>query len=401
MLNHGAIKAAALEGIRVLDITHVMAGPYCAMLMCDMGAEVIKVESPSGDQARHMAGKVGSDSYGFNAVNRGKRGMIVDLRKPEGQKVIQHLAKTVDVLVENNRPGMMAKYGLDYAALSALNPGLIYASISGYGQTGPYASKGGFDLVAQGISGIMSVTGEPGRPPVRTGVPVVDLGAGLFALVGILAALHHRTKTGQGQHIDTALLDTGLALSIWETSEYFSGSGIPQRLGSAHRVIAPYQAIACLDGYITLGVASDRLFAQLADVLGHPEWASSEEYATNAGRLKNRTELAEQIERITTTRSRAYWIERFDASAIPCGPINSYEESLADPQVAARSMVVEVEHPALGKIKTLGSAIKLSKTPTRVDRTAPLLGEHTEAILLEAGLTHAEIAALYAAGAIS
>jgi len=256
MSKNETTKPGALDGIRVLDITHVMAGPYCAMLMGDLGADVIKVESPSGDQARHMAGKVGSDSFGFNSVNRGKRGIIVDLRKPEGQEIIRRLAQTADVLIENNRPGMMAKYGLDYATLSALNPKLIYASISGFGQTGPYASKGGFDLVAQGISGIMSVTGEPGRPPARAGVPVVDLGAGLFALVGILAALHHRGRTGEGQHVDTALLDTGLALSIWETSEYFSGSGIPQRLGSAHRVIAPYQAIVCADGYITLGVAN-------------------------------------------------------------------------------------------------------------------------------------------------
>jgi formyl-CoA transferase len=400
MLNKNVEKVGALSGIRVLDITHVMAGPYCAMLMCDMGADVIKVESPLGDQARHMAGKVGSDSFGFNAVNRGKRGIVVDLRKPEGQRVIRRLAETSDVLVENNRPGMMAKYGLDYASLSPLNPGLIYASISGFGQNGPYASKGGFDLIAQGISGIMSVTGEPGRPPARTGVPVVDLGAGLFALVGILAALHYRSRTGQGQHIDTALLDTGLALSIWETSEYFSGSGIPRRLGSGHSVIAPYQAIVCADGYITLGVANDRLFVQAAEVLGHPEWITSPDYSTNAARLKHRTELAVEIEKITITKPREYWIEKFEAVGIPCGPINNYEESLADPQVAARSMVVEVDHPTLGRIKTLGSAIKLSATPTVVDRTAPLIGEHTDLVLKELGLCPGEIAALREVGAI-
>jgi len=400
MSKNETTKPGALDGIRVLDITHVMAGPYCAMLMGDLGADVIKVESPSGDQARHMAGKVGSDSFGFNSVNRGKRGIIVDLRKPEGQEIIRRLAQTADVLIENNRPGMMAKYGLDYATLSALNPKLIYASISGFGQTGPYASKGGFDLVAQGISGIMSVTGEPGRPPARAGVPVVDLGAGLFALVGILAALHHRGRTGEGQHVDTALLDTGLALSIWETSEYFSGSGIPQRLGSAHRVIAPYQAIVCADGYITLGVANDRLFLQVSEVLGHPEWATSELYSTNAARLKHRTQLAAEIETITASRARAHWIERFEEMGIPCGPINNYEESLADPQVAARCMVVEVDHPTLGKIKTLGSAIKLSATPTLVERTAPLLGEHTALVLNELGYSKDEIAVLHAAEAI-
>ncbi len=400
MMNKNTGNVGALSGIRVLDITHVMAGPYCTMLMCDMGADVIKVESPSGDQARHMAGRVGSDSFGFNAVNRGKRGLIVDLKKPEGQKIVRRLAETADVLVENNRPGMMAKYGLDYASLSALNPRLIYASISGFGQTGPYASKGGFDLIAQGVSGIMSVTGEPGRPPARTGVPVVDLGAGLFALAGILAALHYRIKTGEGQHIDTALLDTGLALSIWETSEYFSGSGVPQPLGSAHSVIAPYQAIVCADGYITLGVANDRLFVQLAKVLGHCEWITSTDYSTNAARLKVRAELAGKIEAITVTKPREYWIRTFEEAGIPCGPINNYEESLSDPQVAARSMIVEVDHPTLGRIKTLGSAIKLSATPTVVDRTAPLLGQHTDLILTELGLCPKEIAALRAAGAI-
>ena len=400
MTKDKAGAVGALEGIRVLDITQVMAGPYCAMLMSDMGADVIKVESPAGDQARHMAGKVGSDSFGFNSVNRGKRGIVVDLKKPEGQQIIRQIARAADVLIENNRPGMMEKYGLDYATLSTLNPKLIYASISGFGQTGPYASKGGFDLVAQGISGIMSVTGEPGRPPARTGVPVVDLGAGLFALVGILAALHHRTRTGEGQHVDTALLDTGLALSIWETSEYFSGSGIPQRLGSAHRVIAPYQAIACADGYITLGVANDRLFIQASDVLGHPEWATLSKYSTNAARLHHRLELATEIETITTTKSREYWIKRFEEACIPCGPINNYEESLADPQVIARSMVVEVDHPTLGRIKTLGSAIKLSATPTLVERAAPLLGEHTDLVLRESGYSEEEIATLRGAEAI-
>jgi crotonobetainyl-CoA:carnitine CoA-transferase CaiB-like acyl-CoA transferase len=319
---------------------------------------------------------------------------------PEGQQALRHLVKTADVLIENNRPGMMAKYGLDYVSLSALNPGLIYASISGYGQTGPSRAKGGFDLIAQGLSGIMSVTGEPGRPPAKTGVPVVDLGAGLFALVGILAALHHRSKTGDGQHIDTALLDTGLALSIWEASEYFSGAGIPQRLGSAHRVMAPYQAIACSDGYITLGAANDRLFCQVAEVLGHSEWTTRPEYSTNAARVKRRAELAAEIEALTTTRSRQYWIEKFDAAGIPCGPINNYEEALGDPQVVARSMVVEVDHPTLGRIKSLGSAIKLSATPAIVERTAPLLGQHTDCVFAEAGLSAEEIANLRAIGAI-
>ena len=400
MLTKAARKVGALNGVRVLDVTHIMAGPFCAMLMCDMGADVIKVEPPSGDSARHVAGRVGTDSFGFNSLNRGKRGVIIDLKMPEGQQALRHLVKTADVLIENNRPGMMAKYGLDYVSLSAQNPGLIYASISGYGQTGPYTSKGGFDLIAQGLSGIMSVTGEPGRPPAKTGIPVVDLGAGLFALVGILAALHHRSKTGKGQHIDTALFDTGLALSIWEASEYFSGAGIPQRLGSAHRVMAPYQAIACSDGYITLGAANDRLFCQVAKVLGRPNWGTLPQYSTNAARVQHRAELAAEIEALTTTKPRQYWIEQFDAAGIPCGPINNYEEALADPQVGARSMVVQVDHPTLGRIKSLGSPVKLSATPAVVERTAPLLGQHTDCVFAEAGLSPEEIAKLRAIGAI-
>lgn len=390
----------ALHGIRVLDVTHVMAGPFCSMVLGDLGADVIKVEAPSGDSARHVAGRVGKDSFGFNSVNRGKRGIILDLKTKEGQQTLRRLAKTVDILVENGRPGMMEKFGLDYKTLAKENPGLIYASISGYGQTGPYASKGGFDLIAQGMSGIMSVTGESGRAPSRTGVPVTDLGAGLFSLVGILAALYYRTQTGKGQQIDTSLLDTGIALSIWETAEYFSGAGIPQRFGSTHRVIAPYQAIECSDGYITLGAANDRLFQQVAELLGHPEWSSQEDYATNALRVIHKTKLAAEIEEITRKQPRQYWLQKFEEGGVPCGPINNYEEALSDPQVKAREMVVEVDHPTLGRIQSLGSPIKLSETPTEVKRRAPLLGEHTDAVLLECGFTEAEVETLHTVGAI-
>lgn len=386
--------AGALENLRVLDVTHVMAGPFCAMMLSDLGADVIKVEPPIGDSARRMDGAVGTDSLGFNALNRGKRGIVMDLKLPEGQQAFRRLATTADVLIENNRPGVMARLGLDYATLAATNPGLIYASISGYGQTGPSSGKGGFDLIAQGLSGVMSVTGEPGRPPVKAGVPLVDLGAGLFALTGILAALHHRTRTGRGQHIDTSLLDAGIALSVWEAAEYFSGAGIPQQLGSAHRAFAPYQAIECADGYITLGAANDGLFGQLATRLGHPEWITDPAYATNTARVQNREALATRIEALTRSHSRRYWIEKLEAGGIPCGPINNYEEALTDEQVQIRSMVVKVDHPTLGCIRSLGSAIKLSGTPPVVSRRAPLLGEHTDDVLTDAGFSGDEIAEL-------
>ena len=390
----------ALEGIRVLDVTQVMAGPFCAMLLCDMGADVIKIEPPGGDSTRRMAGAVGSDSPSFNAVNRGKRGIVLDLKTREGQGVLKRLARTADVLLESYRPGVMRRLGLDFSTLSVLNPGLIYASISGYGQTGPSGHKGGFDLVAQGVSGLMSITGEPGGSPVKAGIPVTDLGAALFALSGILAALFHRTKTGRGQYVDTSLVEAGVALSVWEATEYFSGAGIPEPMGSAHRMIAPYQAVRCADGYVTLGTATDRLFRRLCELLGHAEWADHPDYVDNTGRARNRVALAARIETITVRHPRRYWLSVLEENDIPCGPINNYEEVMSDPQIQARQMVVDTDHPTLGRLRTLGTPLKMSDTPLLPDRRAPLLGEHTEPVLEEAGFTPDEIDALRRVGAM-
>ena len=391
---------AALEGIRVLDVTQVMAGPYCAMMLADLGATVIKVEPPAGDSTRQMPGFVGTDSPAFNAVNRGKRSIVLNLKTAEGRDVFTRLARSSDIVIENYRPGVMTALGIDYAALSAGNPRLIYASISGYGQSGPARGKGGFDLIAQGVSGIMSITGEPGGAPVKAGIPVTDLGAGLFALVGILAALNHRHVTGVGQLIDTSLVDAGVALSVWEATEYFSGSGVPAALGSAHRMNAPYQAIRCADGYITLGAANERLFRRLCEVLGHTEWGADPAFADNASRVKHREALAARIESITVTQPRAHWLALLEVNEIPCGPINDYAQVFADPQVRAREMVVETDHPTLGHLRTLGSPIKMSGTPPNVSRRAPQLGEHTNEVLGEAGFSTAEIAVLRTAGAI-
>lgn len=390
----------ALDGIRVLDVSQVMAGPYCAMMLADLGADVIKIEPPSGDSTRRWAGASGSDSAGFNAVNRGKRGIVLNLKQPHGREAFRRLARTADVLVENYRPGVMASFELDYARLSSINPRLIYASISGYGQTGPAASKGGFDLVAQGVSGIMSITGEPGGPPVKAGIPITDLGAGLFALSGILAALYHRMRTGRGQYIDTSLLEAGIALSVWEATEYFSGAGIPQPMGSAHRLSAPYQAIRCADGFIVLGAANDRLFRRVSELLGHPEWVEDPGFADDSSRVRNRERLAALVEEVTSARPRHDWLTLFEANDVPCGPINNYEEALNDAHVRARGMVVETEHPVLGRIRTLGSPLKMSATPPLAGRRAPLLGEHTNAVLREAGYSAATIEELRAAGAI-
>ena len=392
--------ACALDGIRVLDVTQVMAGPFASMVLCDMGADVIKVESPSGDSSRRMAGSVGDDSPAFNAVNRGKRGLGLDLKTDRGSEILRRLASSADIFIENYRPGVMKKLGLDYATLKPGNPGLIYASISGYGQTGPLANRGGFDLVAQGVSGLMSVTGESKRPPVKVGIPVTDLGAGLFAVCGILAALHHRDKTGEGQFVDSALVDAGVALSVWEATQYFSRGEIPQALGSAHRMSAPYQAIRCADGYITLGAANDRLFERLADLLEHPEWKRDERFVTDSQRVQNREVLAAEIEEVTLEKTRSYWLEQLVGQDIPCGPINNYGEVMNEPQVRAREMVVETTHPTMGSMSTLGSPIKLSETPLTPGRPAPMLGQHTDVILAECGYKSDEIDRLRKAGVV-
>lgn len=393
-------QTTLLDGMVVLDVTQVMAGPYCAMLLCDMGARVIKVEPPSGDSTRAMAGSTGSDSPAFNAVNRGKLGIVLDLQKPAGRDALRRLARSADVLIENYRPGVMTRLGLDYDTLAADNPRIVYASISGYGQTGPDAAKGGFDLVAQGVSGIMSVTGEPDRPPVKVGLPLTDLGAGLFALSAILAAIHWRSSAGRGQHIDTSLLEAGIALSVWEATEFFSGQGIPRPLGSAHRMSAPYQAIRCADGYITIGAANDRTFGKLAAALGHPEWTTDDRFVSDARRVEGRVELARLIEAVTTTAGTAVWLERFEQAGIPCGPINDYAQVFADPQVVAREMAVAVDHPALGRLRTLGTPIKMSETPLDPRRRAPLLGEHTDEVLRTAGFHDSEIRELRSSGVI-
>jgi crotonobetainyl-CoA:carnitine CoA-transferase CaiB-like acyl-CoA transferase len=382
----------ALEGINVLDITQVMAGPFCAMQLCDMGANVIKVEPPEGDSTRRMSGAVDTDSPSFNAVNRGKRGIVLDLKRPEACDAFRRLVRHADILIENYRPGVMRGFGLDYEALAIDRPELIYASISGYGHTGPDAAKGGFDLVAQGITGLMSITGEKGSAPVKIGVPITDLGAALFAVSAILAALYYRTRTGRGQFIDTSLVDAGVALSVWEATEYFGGEGVPQPMGSAHRLIAPYQAIRCADGFITLAAANDRLFRRLCDLLDRSQWRSDPDFADNTQRVKNHVRLAREIETVTAGQPRRHWIALFEANGIPCGPINNYQQVFADPHVRARDLVVETIHPRLGRIQTLGSPVHMSMTPPLVGRPAPLLGEHTVDVLREVGYDDEAIA---------
>jgi formyl-CoA transferase len=377
-----------------------MAGPYCAMLLADMGARVIKVEPPAGDSSRAMAGARGLDSPAFNAVNRGKLGIVLDLNQQQGRDVFTQLARAADIVVENFRPGVMARHGLDYDTLSKDNLRLIYASVSGHGQTGPWAAKGGFDLVAQGLSGLMSVTGHPGEAPAKVGVPITDLGAGLFALVGILAALHHRSHSGRGQHIDTSLVEAGLALSVWEATHYFTTGQVPGPIGSAHRLTAPYQAFHCADGYITIGGANDRNFTKIARVLGHPEWLTDERFATNHERVQHRDDLAALIDAVTRTEPRSFWLEQLEQAGVSCGPILDYEDALTTPQAIARDMTLDVDHPTLGRLRAIGTPIKMSRTPLNPRRRAPLLGEHTDAVLSSAGYSDDEIEQLRYSGSV-
>jgi crotonobetainyl-CoA:carnitine CoA-transferase CaiB-like acyl-CoA transferase len=390
----------ALSGVRVLDLTQVMAGPFCAMLLGDQGAEVIKIEPPEGDATRRMGKSFGKESVCFWAMNRNKRAMTLNLKDPRAQEIVRTLATQTDILVENYRPGVMKAFGLDYEQLHEINPRLIYASISGFGSTGPYAQRGGFDLVAQGMSGIMSITGEVDMPPVKCGIPVTDLGAGLLALQAILAAYIHRLQTGEGQFIDTSLFEAGVALSIWESTEYFTTGEIPQPVGSAHRMSAPYQAIRCADGYITLGAANQRTWERFAHTVGLSALIERPEYKENSSRVKHRQQLARDIEVVTSTQPREHWLALLEEAGVPCGPINNYAEVFADPHVQARGLAQEMDHPVGGRIKVLGPAVKMSETPAQLTRRAPLYGEHTAEILREIGYAESQIQELASSGAI-
>ncbi|HTE03056.1 MAG TPA: CoA transferase [bacterium] len=384
----------------VIDCSQVMAGPFCTMLLADLGADVIKVEPPSGDSTRQMPGPGGGESPSYWALNRNKRGMVINLKHQAGVEIVRTLAATADVFVENFRPGVMDSLGLGYPVLAAQHRGLIYASISGFGQHGPYAARGGFDLVAQGMSGIMSVTGDAGLPPMKCGLPITDLGAGLFATYAILAAYAYRQRTGEGQHIDTSLLEAGIALSVWEAAEYWSGRGIPQPMGSAHRMSGPYQAIRCADGYITLGAASQRTWERLCQALGRAELITRPEFATDGDRVRHRRELVPLIEEITRAKPMQHWLDMLEDAGVPCGPILNYAQVFDDPHVRHRGMVQQLDHPVGGRINQLGPPVKLSATPARLRRPAPTFGQHTAEILAELGYDGATVNRLAAEGAV-
>ena len=392
-----------LAGMRVLELAQIMAGPTAGMMLADLGADVIKIEKlPGGDDTRsYREPRVNGHSAPYLAMNRNKRGMALNLKHDKGREILKRLVADADVLTENYRKGTLEKLGVGYDVLAKINPGLIYCAISGYGRTGPNADMGGFDLIAQGFSGLMSVTGEPGGPPLKPGVPIADINAGLLAAMGVMAAYVHKLKTGQGQVVDTSLMEAAIQQVYWQSAIYFATGRSPGALGSAHVLTAPYQAFHAKDGYINIGGANQSNWERICDVLGHPEWKTDPRYVTNDDRMANLPGLVEAMNAVVITRTRAEWQKAFDEAGVPAGPVNSIGEALTQPQVIARDMVVEVEHPKMGRIKSIGCPIKFSATPSEVAGPPPLLGEHTRAILKTVGYNDNDIDALVQAGTVA
>ena len=394
--------AGPLSGMVILDLTQILAGPMCTMVLADMGADVIKLEKPNGgDDNRRMAPPFIKDwSAGFLAVNRNKRSLAIDLRREAGRRVFLRLVKDADAVVENFRPGVMDRLGLGYEELSFINPRLVYCTISGFGSTGPARNKGGFDLVAQGVSGLMSITGHPNSPPAKVGVPVTDLTAGLFGANGIMAAYIHALRTGQGQIVDTSLLEAGVAYTVWESSVYFAEGEIPGPLGSAHRMSAPYQALRTRDGYLNLGAATQPTWEQLCRAICREDLMDDDRFRAPWDRKAREEELAALLEETFSTQDTEYWLQLLDDAGVVAGPIYNMEQVYQDPQVLARDMLVDTEDPELGTIHNIGVPIKLSATPGSIRRRAPALGEHSAEILMEHGFTEAEVDELMEEGTI-
>jgi crotonobetainyl-CoA:carnitine CoA-transferase CaiB-like acyl-CoA transferase len=399
----GQKEKGPLSGLKVIDLSHVMAGPACSMLLADMGADVIKVEKlPGGEDARRMVPPaISGESAAFLIMNRNKRGIALDLKTEAGRRVLSRLLQDADVLIENYRRGTMERMGFGYDALHALNPRLIYCSISGFGRTGPYADRGGFDLVTQGMSGLMSITGEgPGCPPVKLGAPVTDITAGILACVGILAALHSRASSGRGQMVDTSLFEAGIMHTYWQSAICFATGVAPGPMGTAHPLNAPYQAFPASDGWITVGAANQGNWVRLLEALGAPELGDDPRFATNAGRMSNLPALEAALTPLFKGRTSAEWLHRLEEAGVPAGPVLDVGQMHADPQALAREMIVETTHPTVGQVASLGLPIKFSETPGSVRRAAPVLGQHTREVLREHGFSDAEADQMAALGAI-
>ncbi|MBP0440702.1 CaiB/BaiF CoA transferase family protein [Tianweitania sediminis] len=386
-----------LKGVKVVELSMFMAGPTCGIMLADLGADVIKVERvPEGDDTRRFRPpEINGEAAAFLMMNRNKRGIAVDAKSPEGLKVLQDLCLSADIVIENFRPGTLDRLGLGYAELAVRKPSLVYGTISGYGLTGPESKRAGLDLIAQAFSGLMSVTGEgPGRPPVKVGAPVSDTTAGMLLALGVTAAYAHVLKTGEGQHVDTSLIEAAITHSYWQSAITLATGETPHPLGSAHPLSSPYQAFECADGWLVVGAPNNLNFGRIVSVLGMPGLASDPRFESNAMRLANRALLAETMAPAFLKRQRAEILAELDAQGVPSGPVNTVPEMLDHPQTRARDMVVAAPHPAGGEVETIGCPIKFSKTPSGVFRGAPLFGQHNEDVAREIGYSADEVAGM-------
>ena len=393
--------ALPLADLKVVDASQILAGPYCTMLLADMGADVVKIEKPSGgDDTRRMGPPfIGGESAAFLAMNRNKRSVVLNLKSAEGLEAMKRLLSDADVFIENYRAGAMDRAGLGYDALSELNPALIYCSISGFGRTGPYSQRAGFDLVAQGMSGLMSITGFPGSPPVKVGVPMADMNAGLYSTYGILTAYINRLKSGKGQYLEVSILEAAMAYTVWESSYYFATGDVPGPLGSAHRLSAPYQAFRTSDGFINLAAPNQSNWERMCVATGRDDLLNDPDYADNAARLLNKAQLEAELESTFALRTTEHWTQVLGDAGVPCGPIYDMSQVWNDDHIKQRDMRVDLEHPTAGTVGNIGLAAKLRGSPGSLRSAAPLLGQHTRQVLADAGYSEEQIDAMIANGA--
>ena len=391
-----------LDGFRVLDLTRFLSGPYTTMVLAELGADVVKVERiPEGDDSRRLSPKVNGESYPFGMPNRSKRSLALDLKNETGRDLFLRLAAESDLVIENFRPGVVRRLGIDFESVKAVRPDIIYCSISGFGQTGPYRDRPGFDIMAQGVGGFLRMTGQPDGKPTKVGIAINDIAAGATAIYSVLAAQLVRQRTGEGEYIDISLVDAGLAWTLWEAGAFFGSGEVPAPSGTRHRRSTPYQAYATSDGFITIGANTERLWQRLAaDVIDRPEWMTDPRFATLPDRMAHIDELEQEIEAITRTRTTAEWLEILDTSGVPGGPVLTYDETLEDPHVLARDMVVDLDHPVIGPMRTVGTGARFSGIDFKVRGPAPWLGQHTTEVLAESGLTDDEITGLFEEGVV-
>jgi crotonobetainyl-CoA:carnitine CoA-transferase CaiB-like acyl-CoA transferase len=395
-------RTGPLQGMRVIELAHIMAGPVCGLMLADMGADVIKVEKPSGDDSRRFVPPdINGEAAAYMMMNRNKRGIALNLKDADAVDVLRKLLSEADVVIENYRTGTMERLGLGYDDLVKINPRLIYCEISGFGRTGPYADRGGFDLIAQGMAGLMSITGEgPGRPPVKVAAPISDINSGILAAMGVSAAYANMLRTGQGQKVDTSLFEAAIVQTYWQSAIAFATGEKPEPLGSAHPLNAPYQAFQTQDGWINVGAANQSNWLRFLEVIGAPELNDDPKFASNEARKRNLPELVEILNGFLRKDTSEVWLARMEKAKLPAGPINDILQMHDDPQTRAREMVLTLDHPRAGKVDTIGHPVKFSRTPASITRAAPILGQHSREILREIGLDEARIAALINAQAV-